>query len=306
VLQADELRAAEMHFRRTIELAPDYWDAHGALGYVLYKAGKFRDAADALEEAAQRDASNRGLRLLLGAAYAGLCRFDDARAGFKTAHDANVSDKDEIEALNTKTDWGQTLDEFGFHDWAMAEVSRVLAANPLHVDALKIRGEAKLAAAGQNLPQVGEALADLRAAVANDTAKSDAVLNAYLDALSRTTGADEAVSTYETWSQNGIVPALATSSIVDAVIIPDTRRTRRTYADALAKLNRLDSARRELDVLSRLGMVVEAPDADSQPHPANAPANVPESAPIFTHVSTRGEVAARECTRPNLAEPPLL
>ncbi len=299
-LGEEDLAAAEAHFRRAIELAPTYWDAHGGLGYVLYERGDLGDAADVLEEAAQRDDSNRGLRRLLGRAYAGLCRFDKAHDAFRLVHDAHAKQPDgAAAALDAAADWGETLAEFGFLDWAMQQESAVLASNPAHVDALKVRGEAALAvaaaAADPAQAGAGQGLLDLQAAVDDENVKSDDVLNAYLVALIHTQGALAAVNQYESWSATGVVPPLATTAALDAAILPDTRRTRQTYAAALLRLDRGESARHEFEVLSQLG-------ATPAPYPLLHVSTLPNGA-------AAGEVnpaRTHACGRPTLAAAPLL
>jgi len=310
-IRADELRNAETNFRGAIELSPDYWDAYGGLGYVLYKAGKLREATDVLEAAVQHDVSNRSLRLLLGSVYAGQCRFDAAKTSFQSAYDTYLKNKDRDNALNVISDWGKALGRFGLPDSAIAEETKVLAAKPTHVNALRVRGEMEIETSGMDPFLIAAGLADLKAAVDNDSSKSDAVLSAYLEALVQTGRASDAVAAYETWSREGHVPPLATASVLDAVILPATPNTRLAYAKALLMSNQWQSASREFDVLVQLG--VPGTQGSTELHARSANARVGDAS--LTHVSTRmtdvAQVSAsserkHECNLPTMARQPLL
>ncbi len=219
-VQANDLLDAEDHFRKAMELSPDYWDAYDGLGYVLYKAGKLSDAVDVLESVVQHDESNHTRRLLLGSVYAGQCKFDAARASFRSAYDTYIKNKDNDNALNVISDWGRTLNGFGLPQSAIAEETKVLAAKPTHVNALRVRGEIEIETSGMDPFIIAAGLTDLKAAVDNDSSKTDAVLSAYLEALVQTGRASDAVAAYEAWSQEGHVPPLATASTFRTPDIP--------------------------------------------------------------------------------------
>jgi tetratricopeptide (TPR) repeat protein len=253
------------------------------LGYVLYKAGKFREAVDVLEAAVQHAESNRSLRLLLGSVYAGLCRFDAAKASFQSAYDTYIKNKDNDSALNVISDWGKALDGFGLPFWAIAEESEVLAAKPTHANALRVRGEIEIETPGMDPIVIEAGLADLKAAIDNDSSKTDAVLSAYLEGLVQTGRAGDAVATYETWSRDGLVPPLASGSTSDAAILPATPNTRLTYAKALLKNNQWQSASREFAVLLQLGV---RPGAQASAELQARAANASVDDAILTHVST--------------------
>jgi tetratricopeptide (TPR) repeat protein len=278
-----ELRTAENYFRKAIELSPDYWDAHSRLGYVLFRRREFQEAADVLEAAVDHDASNRGLRLLLAAAYAGACRFDAAKTNFKAVYDTNIRDKDYEGALNTVSDWGEALGRFGQQSLARDQETEVLGNKPTHVNALKVRGEIEIRTAGGDPKLIEAGLADLKAAVDNDAGKTDQVLNAYLTALLETGRAAEAISTYEAWSRDRWVPPPATNSPTEAVILPAVQQTRLSYARALFKNDQLAAASREFDVLSAIGVKPGAQEsAELRARVANAGAD----AAMLTRVST--------------------
>jgi tetratricopeptide (TPR) repeat protein len=263
VLTPVELRTAESQFRRAIELSPDYWDAHGRLGYVLYKSGKLQEATDVLGAALDHDLSNRQLRLLLAAAHAGQCQFDAAKTRFKAAYDANIRDKDYEGALNTVSDWGEALELFGQQSWAIDQETEVLGKTRTHVNALKVLGEIKINSAGGDPTLIEEGLADLKAAVNSDAGKADRVLNAYLSALLTTGRVADAVSTYEAWSRDRWVPPQATNSPAEAAILPAAQRTRLSYARALLKNNQWEAASREFEVLSATGVKLGAQEGDA-------------------------------------------
>jgi tetratricopeptide (TPR) repeat protein len=303
-LEANELRDAGNHFRKAIELSPDYWDAYGGLGYVLYKSGKLREAVDVLEAAMQHDESNRSLRLLLGSVYAGLCQFDAAKASFQSAYDTYIKNQDNDNALNMMSDWGKALGGFGLPFWAIAQESEVLAAKPTHVNALRVRGETEIETSGMDPIVVAAGLSDLKAAIDNDSSKTDAVLSAYLEGLVRTGRAGDAVATYETWSRDGLVAPLATASTLDAAILPATPNTRLAYAKALLRDNQWQSASQEFAVLLQLGV---RPGAQESTELQARAVNARVGDAIMTHVSMlindANPVAARpkdkhECSLP--------
>jgi tetratricopeptide (TPR) repeat protein len=319
-IQAHELLEAGNHFSKAVELSPDYWDAYGGWGYVLYKAGKLREAADVLEAAVQHDESNRSLRLLLGSVYAGLCRFDAAKASFQSAYDAHVNNDDTDNALNIMSDWGKALDGFGLPFWAIAQESEVLAAKPTHVNALRVRGEMEIETSGMDPAVIAAGLSDLKAAIDNDSSKTDAVLSAYLEGLMQTDRADDAVAAYQTWSRDGLVPPLATTSTYDAAILPAAPNTRLAYAKALLKNNQWQSASREFAVLVQLGVRPGAREsAELRARAANAvtddailtPVSMMTDDAVLTPVSMRMDgtpVAARpeskhECSLPTATLP---
>ena len=210
------------------------------------------------------------------------------------------------------SDWGKALGRFGLSDWAIAEETKVLAAKPADVNALRVRGEIEIETSGMDPFIIAAGLADLKAAVDNDSSKADAVLSAYLEALVQTGRAGDAVAAYETWSREGHVPPLATASTSDAVILPATPNTRLAYAEALLKNHQWQSASREFDVLLQLG-VAPGTRESAELHARSANGGVDDA--ILTHVSTlisdtTPDVARRErshgCNLPAMARQPLL
>ena len=311
-IRANDLVDAEDQFRKAMELSPDYWDAYDGLGYVLYKAGKLSEAVDVLEAVVQHDESNHTRRFLLGSVYAGQCRFDAAKASFQSAYDTYIMNKDYDNALNVISDWGQALGRFGLSDWAIAQETIVLAAKPTHVNALRVRGEIEIETSGMDAFIIAAGLADLKAAVDNDSPKTDAVLSTYLEALVQIGRAGDAVAAYETWSREGHVPPLATASTSRAVILPATPNTRLAYAEALLKNNQWQSASREFDVLLQMG-VGPGTQGSAELHARSANGGVDDA--ILTNVSTlisdTTPVAARPernhgCNLPTMTRQPLL
>jgi tetratricopeptide (TPR) repeat protein len=303
-IQANDLLDAEDQFRKAMQLSPDYWDAYDGLGYVLYKAGKLGDAIDVLEGVVQHDESNHTRRLLLGSIYAGQCKFDAAKASFQSAYDTYIKNKDNENALNVISDWGSALNEFGLPQTAIAEETKVLAAKPAHVNALRVRGEIEIETSGMDSFLIAAGLADLKAAVDNDSSKTDAVLSAYLEALVQTGRASDAVATYETWSREGHVPPSATPATLDAVILPATPDTRLAYAEALLKINQSQSASREFDVLLQLGFKPGIEEGTA-PHARSANARVDDAILTRVSVATRPE-RQHECNLPTMTRQPLL
>jgi len=255
-----DLDEAEHHLRGATKLDPVYWDAHGALGYVLYERGRFREAAEVLVPALEHDESNRDLRILLSSTYARLCEFDAARAHFTKTYQRNYTayqgNHNQGDMLNTSSDWGRALDKFGFRAAALEQETAVLGVNPNHVDARRFRGEMEIASGD---PQtIAQGLADLKQAVDASADKADGVLAAYLNALTQTDRWNAAIAVYESWSKNKWVPALATDSISNAGILPPVNHARLGYARALTKGGQWERALNEMEVLVKLGVTLEA------------------------------------------------
>jgi len=81
----DDLVQAELHFRRALELNPDYADAHYNLGLVMARRGADSDAATQFEQALSLDPFSVDARNELGVAYARLGRLGEAEDQFRTA-----------------------------------------------------------------------------------------------------------------------------------------------------------------------------------------------------------------------------
>jgi len=252
----------------------------------------------------------------LGSVYAGQCRFDAAKASFQSAYDNYVKKKENDSALDVISDWGKALRGFGLSDWAIAEETKVLAAKPTHVDARRVRGEIEIETSGMDPFKIEAGLADLNAAVDNDSPrtdndspKTDAVLSAYLEALLQTGRAADAVTAYETWSRKGFVPPLATTSALDAAILPATPNARLAYAKALLKNREWQSASYEFAVLLQQG--VRPGTQGSAERPArSASARVDDA--ILTYVSTTMSDTTlgagrperkHECNLPTMTQP---
>lgn len=112
---SDWLAAAQAQFEKAIQLTPNYWDAHRGLGYALFEHGFMTESIDVLKPAAIHDFSNSDTRRFLAAAFAGACRFNQARQFFRTAYAGYVTAGDLDNQRNTLTDWGKALDLFGAH-----------------------------------------------------------------------------------------------------------------------------------------------------------------------------------------------
>jgi tetratricopeptide (TPR) repeat protein len=251
-----DLDNAERHLRGATKLDPVYWDAHSALGYVLYERGRFREAAEVLVPALEHDESNRDLRNLLTSTYTKLCEFDAARAYFTKTYQRNYATSERThnqdDMLNTASDWGRTLDKFGFRAAALEQETAVLDANPNHVDARRSRGEMEIASG--DVQTVEQGLTDLRQALDASATKTDGMLAAYLTALLQTDRWNDAITAYETWSKNKWVPALATNPASNAEILPPVNHARLGYAKALLKDRQWERALNELEVLVKLGV----------------------------------------------------
>ena len=254
-LSDSDLDAAEGHLRGATKVNPAYWDAHAALGYVLYERGRFREAAEVLVPALEHDESNRDLRNLLASTYARLCEFDAARAHFTRAYQRNRTayerNHNQDDMLNTASDWGRALDQFGFRAAALEQETAVLDENPNHADARRFRGE--MEAASADAQTIAQGLADFKQAVDASADKNDDVLAAYLTALVQMDRWSDAIDIYETWSKNKWVPAMATDSISNAGVLPPANRARLGYAKALLMGRQWERALKEMEVLAKLG-----------------------------------------------------
>lgn len=267
-----ELQEAERHFQQAIYLKPNYWDAHSKLGYVLYGEGRFAEAADALQVALSHDSYNRHLRRLLASVLARMCRFDEARQRFVEAREAAEKEDDigtskrragsslrthgNSDVLNLQADWGRALEEFRLNDLALEQESAVLQVNPKHVDALVFRGLMRIKNAGKKPELAGPGLADLKAAVQNDSTKSEFVLEAYLVSLLQLGRADKAVELYKQWANDKYVPPPA-KEIRDVSSLPPNQSLRTIYADALFMANQRKDVEEERGVFFSMGINYE-------------------------------------------------
>jgi tetratricopeptide (TPR) repeat protein len=263
----DALTVAEDHFQQAIYLRPNYWDAHGRLGYVLYAENKFPEAADALDVALVHDQYNRHLRRLLASVLARTCRFDDARKRFMEAESAaetaarsdtsgstvksRLPPEATGDALDIQSDWGRVLEEFRLTQAALEQENAVLEVNPKHVDALVYRGLMRIKNADKGGKNAEAGLADLQAAWRNDSKKSAFVLEAYLVSLVQIGDAVKAVSLYREWAQEGYVPRPATET-TNVSSLPPNQGLRVIYAVALE--NAQQNNRKELEILSAMGI----------------------------------------------------
>lgn len=266
---AHDLKNAEDHFQQAIYLRPNYWDAHSRLGFVLYGEGRFAEAADALEVALSHDRYNRYLRRLLASVLAKMCRLDEAKQNFVEAR--KVAEKDDdvttikgrarssprihgnSNVLNLQADWGRALEEFRLYELAVEQEGAVLEVNPKHVDALVFRGLMQIKKAGDNQELAGRGLADLQAAVQNDSAKSTFALEAYLVSLLQLGRAHEAVKLYQHWADEKYVPMPA-KKIKDVASLPPNQELRILYAKALFLDDQREALEEERVVLATMGI----------------------------------------------------
>jgi tetratricopeptide (TPR) repeat protein len=79
LLQAGAVDEAENVFRRLIALAPQEWRGFAGLGDVKLRQGNYAEAASHLERAIQIDPNAKVAHHLLGLAYRGLGRLEDAQ-----------------------------------------------------------------------------------------------------------------------------------------------------------------------------------------------------------------------------------
>ncbi|MEO8426358.1 MAG: tetratricopeptide repeat protein [Verrucomicrobiota bacterium] len=79
LLRAGAVDEAENVFRRLIALAPQEWRGFAGLGDVKLRKGNYQDAANDLERAIQIDPNAKVAHHLLGLAYRGLGRLEDAQ-----------------------------------------------------------------------------------------------------------------------------------------------------------------------------------------------------------------------------------
>lgn len=89
-LRLGEIIPAEAAFQQLVKLAPGEWRAYAGLGGVKLRQGAFRDAVPLLEKAIQLNPGAKEAHHLLGLAYRGLQRGDDAerelRLGLNASH----------------------------------------------------------------------------------------------------------------------------------------------------------------------------------------------------------------------------
>jgi tetratricopeptide (TPR) repeat protein len=269
--QAGFLDRAETEFLQAIRIEPDYWDAHSSLGYALYQNEKFKEAVDVLEPAVDHDGTNRDLWRLLGSSYAKLCRFADAKAKFEQAYEKYKEADDGNNVLNTLTDWGKVLDQFGLHTAAMAQEAEVLIQNKDHIYARQFLGQVEVA--NEDPKMMAKGLRDLKTAVDSDADKHDFVLESYLDGLVTARKPGEAIKVYEDWSHRHLVPPLAVSTSAGE-LPPRNQHVRLSYARALLRDKELKKALVQFETLRGVGIFPDERDVGALALLAKAPAGV--------------------------------
>jgi tetratricopeptide (TPR) repeat protein len=259
---------AEHHFRAAIRLQPDYWDAHRGLGYVLFENEQYRQAIDVLKPAADHETNDGELYRHLGSAYAGICQFDKARREFKAAYAvyaasrqalagvATIEDEAHWKAAgdnqhNTLTDWGKVLNHFGLHTAAIAQEQAVVRAAPDHIYAMESLGQFQTKAQDKRVQALG--IANLKRAFDADADKHDFVLADYLNGLTETGHADQAIQFYEEWGQKGLVPLPVGSGPIRPSGEPN-QSVRLSYAVALRTAGRWKAALDEFKEVRRLNI----------------------------------------------------
>ena len=99
VRNGDDELAAEA-FRRAVEINPNYVQSHAALGAVLSKMGKHKDAVLSLKIALDLDSSSTDTRYNYGLALLYSGEQSDAEAQFKKVLEMNPGDENATAALN--------------------------------------------------------------------------------------------------------------------------------------------------------------------------------------------------------------
>jgi tetratricopeptide (TPR) repeat protein len=244
----DWLAAAQVEFEKAIKLMPDYWSAHQGLGYALLEHGYMTEAIDVLKPAAIHDISDLDTRRHLGSAFAGACRFKQAEQFFRAAYVRYAAAGDGNNQLNTLTDWGKALDEFGARQAAVAQEEAVLQKSPGHVYARQFLGQIQIASVDP--ATVAKGLAALKTAVDADGDKQDFVLQSYLIGLTETGHSGDAVKVYREWSGRGLVPPLGVSLPVANAPPPRNQLVRLGYAKALVVSHQWQQAVPEFDMLA--------------------------------------------------------
>jgi tetratricopeptide (TPR) repeat protein len=87
-LRAGQTEEAAAAFQRLVELAPNEWRGHAGLGEVELRRGNYVQAVAHLEHAITRDAHALNARSLLGMAYRGLGRMEEAERELRLGLDS--------------------------------------------------------------------------------------------------------------------------------------------------------------------------------------------------------------------------
>jgi tetratricopeptide (TPR) repeat protein len=142
-LRAGFTDEAATAYGRLIELAPEEWRGHAGLGEVELRRGNHARAADYLEQAVQLDPQATNARSLLGLAYRGFGRTEEAELELRLGLDS--------QNFPMPDPWGQTAHQHMRLIPDQIEVARAYATHGHHDLAIDKLVEA-LAYAPTNLP----------------------------------------------------------------------------------------------------------------------------------------------------------
>ncbi len=223
--QGDFERAAEA-YRRAIEAAPGYAEAHANLGTVLARLGRYEEAVRSYERALQINPRLNAARVNLGLAHYRAGALAAALDAFKTAH------ADDPSLLQARQLLGLVLVETGNVDEAIPHLEAAAQAAPDE--------PAVLFALGRAYARRGDGRAD---AVAGRLAQTREGLPLWHQlrglVLQQTDRHAEALAAFEAASAlNDALPRLFVNIGVSRLAIGDYGGARRAFDTALARSER--------------------------------------------------------------------
>jgi tetratricopeptide (TPR) repeat protein len=228
-LEEGEFASAEAVFQRLVNLAPKVSVGYVGVGSARLSTQRYAEAAASLEQAVALDPADRHARHLLGLAYRGLGRREEARLELVAGHDA---------AARVVSDaWTERMEQHARSLYSQIDRASALLAQNRATDALDIMVEAHRwhpdsTAVLNNLANCylaagdpAKAMTHLERAIELDPGDFAARINAAAVRLAQRD------------------PAAALEQISHAVAIaPDVAQARLVHGRALAALNRADEA----------------------------------------------------------------
>ncbi|HEY1763488.1 MAG TPA: tetratricopeptide repeat protein [Opitutaceae bacterium] len=151
------------HYRKAIDLFPDYAGTHDNLGVALLRKGQVAEATAQLEVAAQLDPLDPMPHDNLGLAFRREGRMQDALRQFQAALGINPDDN------SARFNLAQTLVRLGRPEEAIAEYAKILAGDPGNLEA-----RLRLGSLLQRTGRTDEAVNQFRRAVQDQPGNADA------------------------------------------------------------------------------------------------------------------------------------
>lgn len=147
-MHSGSLDAAESHFRKVLQLAPNSADGHLNLGLVFLRQGKLQDAAHIIQKSLELNPSLPGANLFLGITQYQMGQLDRARASVQRETELNRENADAWMWLGVI----ELAD--GSADKAVAPLDRAALLDPKNLSILDYRARVHLSVSEETYRQM--------------------------------------------------------------------------------------------------------------------------------------------------------